>query len=133
MAEVVLVPIGRIPLTVNNTDLAGCEDVNVSYNKQTTPHAGPGFADHTVGREFTTVTLVFAIFAQAQEFDNAIASVPMVNGAKRFDLAYKEGTTSYLIKRCVNNAGSVQANEVAGNGSLTRSLVGTERITLGSA
>jgi hypothetical protein len=38
-----------------------------------------------------------------------------------------------LNKRCVNNAGSVQANEVAGNGSLTRSLVGTERITLGSA
>ena len=133
MAEVVLVPIGRIPLSVNNQDLAGCEDVDVAFNRQVTPHAGPGFSDHTAGPEFTSISLTFAIFAQAQEFDVAIASVPVVNGVRRFDLTYKEGTTTYLIKRCINSAGNVQANEVAGNGSLKRTLVGTARIPLGAA
>lgn len=125
-----LVPIGRVPLVVNNVQLAGCESVDFNFNAQVTPHAGAAFADHTVGPEFTTVNFTFAVLAQVQEFDAAVATVPAINGVRRFDVSYTEGSVTYLIKRCINNSATLRASELSGDASLTRSVVGTKRIPL---
>ena len=70
---VVLVPKGRIPLSVNAQPLAGVEKVQVNTQTPKTFRAGPGFTDYTSGRPQTSITLTFAVFAQQQEFDQAVA------------------------------------------------------------
>jgi hypothetical protein len=130
MANVVLVPIGRIPIAVNNIDLKGCEDIQGSHDTPTTFHAGPGFTDFTAGRPQERLTLTFALFSQLQEFDAAIANVPTVNGARRFDFSYKLGTQSYLVKKCQVTNETFSSNEVSGDARLTRNLVGAERVPL---
>ena len=126
--DVVLVPIGRIPISVHNQDLAGCERVDGSATSPKTFHAGPGFTDYTTGREQTRFTLVFAVFAQKQEFIQAIAAVPTINGARRFSMSYTLGSVVYLCKRCQLETERFSGDEIAGNGSLTIEVVCAERI-----
>lgn len=127
---VVLVPIGQIPLTVNSIPLAGCEKVDVSTDAPKTFHAGPGFSDYTSGKPQGTATLLFAVFAQQQEFDECIAPIPVVNGARRFDMTYKLGSKTYLLKRCQVKTETESGDEIAGNATLTRNLVFAEKVPL---
>lgn len=132
MADVVLIPIGRIPLSVNNQDLAGCEKIDGDFTAPTTFHAGPGFTDYTKGREQGTLTLTFALFAQKQEFEEAIRNVPEVNGARRFSMTFRLGTQTWLCKRCQAPTVRFSGDEIAGNASLTHTVVVAERVSLSS-
>ena len=125
---VVLVPKGRIPLSVNAQPLAGVEKVQVNTQTPKTFRAGPGFTDYTSGRPQTSITLTFAVFAQQQEFDQAVAGIPEIDGVRRFDCTYVLGTTRYLLKRCQVQTETEDGDEIAGNASLTRNQIGRAHV-----